>query len=142
MKQYLRSLAMVVTWAAVAAGQLVPDQYVVELSEEPLGAAVRTKGKAALSDRHRTILSEQARAKSAIERSRGRVLASVDSLMNALIVNAPDAAALSAIHGVKAVYPVTLAHATATCRRIATRSTARPRRHPSTVVQHRGQPRQ
>ena len=112
MNQLMRALAMLVMLATVSAGQVVPDQYVVELSEEPLGAAVRTKAKAALSDRHRPILSEQARAKSAIEATRGRVLASVDSLMNALIVHAPDAAALSAIPGVKAVYPVTLAHAT------------------------------
>ena len=112
MNQLMRALAMVVMLATVSAAQVVPDQYVVELSEEPLGAAVRTKAKAALSDRHRPILSEQARAKSAIEASRGRVLSSVDSLMNALIVHAPDAAALSAIPGVKAVYPVTLAHAT------------------------------
>ena len=112
MNHWLRAFVAIMMWAVVAAGQVVPDQYVVELSEEPLGAAARTKGKAALSDRHLAILSEQSRVKSAIESSRGRVLSSVDSLMNALIVNAPDAAALAAIPGVKAVYPVTLAHAT------------------------------
>ena len=111
MKQYRLALTILVTCAVTATAQVVPDQYVVELSEEPLGAAVRTKTKAALSDRHRPILAEQARAESAVETRRGRVLASVDSLMNALIVNAPDAAALAAIPGVKAIYPVTLAHA-------------------------------
>ena len=112
MNHLTRALAGILIWAAVAAAQIVPDRYVVELSEEPLGAAVRTKGKAALSaalsDRHRAILSEQAVAKSAIERGRGKVVSTVDSLMNALIVHTTgqDAVALAALPGVKKVYPV------------------------------------
>ena len=106
------ALAGIVMWAVTAAAQIVPDRYVVELSEEPLGVAVRTKSKAALSDRYRAIRSEQAIAKSAIEGRRGKVVSSVDSLMNALIVHTPgqDALALAALPGVKKVYPVHLMH--------------------------------
>ncbi len=109
-------LAGVVLWAIAIIGpaiaQIVPDRYVVELSEEPLGVAVRTKGKAALSDRYRAILSEQSRTKAAIESRRGRVTTSVDSVMNALFVKLPgqDPAVLAAIPGVKKVYPVHLMH--------------------------------
>ena len=110
MNHLTRALAGILIWAAVAAAQIVPDRYVVELSEEPLGAAVRTKGKAALTSRHRAILSEQAVAKSAIERGRGKVVSTMDSLMNALIVHTTgqDAAALATLPGVKKVYPVHL----------------------------------
>lgn len=102
----------VVLWASVTAAQIVPGHYVVELMEPPLGAEVRTKGKAALVTRHKSILSEQARTKPLIEHRRGRVLSSTDSLMNALIVQIPDeqAASLAALPGVKRVYPVYEVH--------------------------------
>lgn len=105
---WLRALAGIALWAIAATAQVIPGRYIVELSEEPLGAAVRTKGKAALADRHKVILAEQSRVRSAIERRKGRVTSSVDSLMNALFVRLPDqdAAALSAVPGVKKVYPV------------------------------------
>ncbi len=110
MNHFVKILAVTLLGVALAAAQVVPGRYVVELSEAPLGAAVRAKGRAALVDRHQAILSEQARIKSAVETRRGKVVSSVDSLMNALIVKGPDVdpAALAAIPGVKKVYPVHL----------------------------------
>ena len=72
MNYWVGRLAGILFCVAVATAQVVLDRYVVELSEEPLGAAVRTKGKAALADRHRAILAEQARVKGAIAAQRIR----------------------------------------------------------------------
>ena len=104
----LRMMLGFALWALVATAQVVPDRYVVELSEAPLGAEVRTKGKAALSDRLRAIQSEQGRAKAAIEARAGKVTTSVESVMNALLVRLPgqDPSVLAALPGVKRVYPV------------------------------------
>ena len=112
MKHLTRAWAGVVLWAWFASAQMVPDRYVVELTQPPLGAAVRTKGKDALSDPHRAILTEQARVRRAIESQRGRVTASVDSLMNALLVTLPgqSPSVLASIPGVKKVYPVQEVH--------------------------------
>ena len=114
MNFWMRIAAGLAVWVSLAAAQVIPDRYVVELMEVPLGAAVRTKGKAALADRHRAILTEQSRMKSAIEGQRGQVIATTDSLMNALIVKLPgqDAATLATMPGVKKVYPVHLMKAT------------------------------
>src|SRR6266852_3631180 len=108
MQHFRRTFLGLVVWAAWAAAQVVPGHYVVELSGDPLGAAVRAQGKAALSVRHSQILSEQARTRTLIERQNGIVLSSVDSVMNALLVNIPDedAAVLASLPGVKEVYPV------------------------------------
>jgi minor extracellular serine protease Vpr len=92
----------------VALAQIVPGRYVVELNGSPLGGEVRTRGKAALSSRVAQIHIEQARVKTLIEQNNGKVLSSVESLMNALLVTVPDenAAALALLPGVKRVYPV------------------------------------
>ena len=98
--------AVLLTLAAYA--QVVPGRYIVELTRSPLGAEVRTKGRAALKDRAAQIQTDQARIRPLIERHQAKVLASMDSLFNALIITAPDseAAAIAAIPGVKKVYPV------------------------------------
>ncbi len=108
MNRFGRVFFGIVLLAALARAQVVPGRYIVELTEAPLGAAVRANGRAPLGTRQRVILAEQARARPLIERRRGRILSSVDSLMNALIVHIPDeeAAALTALPGVKRVYPV------------------------------------
>lgn len=95
-------------WTAAAPGQLVPGRYVVELTANPLGAEVRTKGKDALKDRQAVLHSEQTRVKALIEQRKGKVLSSVESLMNALLVKIDDAdaSALSSLPGVRKVYPV------------------------------------
>lgn len=108
MKILNRALWAILLWAGLAAAQVVPGRYVVELTGEPLGAAVRSKGKAALADRHARILSEQTRAKAAVESQGAVVVSSTDGVINALLVWIPDddAAALSSLPGVKKVYPV------------------------------------
>ncbi len=103
-----RILLGIVLWAALAAAQIVPGRYVVELNTEPLGAAVRSQGRAALHSRVSNIHAEQAQVKAQVERRGGHVLSTTDSLMNTLIVRIPDeqADALALIPGVKKVYPV------------------------------------
>jgi minor extracellular serine protease Vpr len=108
MPGFVRALLGIVFWSAAALAQLAPGRYVVELNGAPLGAEVRTKGRDALRDRVAAIRSEQARVRALIEQRNGKVLSSVDSLMNGLIVKMADAdaAALSQLPGVKQVYPV------------------------------------
>jgi len=108
MRRFVRAFVGILLWSAVALAQPVPDRYVVELTGAPLGAEVRTKGRNALRDRVAAIQSEQARVTAVIEQRNGKVLSSLDSVMNALIVKITDmdASALSALPGVKQVYPV------------------------------------
>jgi subtilisin family serine protease len=108
MRRFVRAFFGILLWSAVALAQLVPSRYVVELTGAPLGAEVRSKGRNALRDRVAAIQSEQARVTAVIEQRDGKVLSSLDSLMNALIVVTTDmdASALSALPGVKQVYPV------------------------------------
>jgi subtilisin family serine protease len=111
MNHFAKALAALLLLALASTAQVIPDRYILELSEEPLGAAVRTKGKAALSDRLNAILSEQTRVRTAVSAQRGKVVSSMDSLLNALIVTTlpgQDAATLAAIPGVRKVYPVHL----------------------------------
>src|ERR1700680_630660 len=92
----------------IALAQIVPGRYVVELNGSPLRGEVRTRGKAALSSRVAQIHIEQARVQALIEQNNGKVLSSVESPMNALLVANPDgnAAALALLPGVRKVYPV------------------------------------
>ncbi len=108
MSRFLRAFLGIFVWAALSFAQLVPGRYVVELSGAPLGAEARTRGREALRDRVASIRTEQARVSRLIEQRNGKVLSSLDSLMNALIIRIPDsdAPALSSIPGVKQVYPV------------------------------------
>jgi minor extracellular serine protease Vpr len=108
MRGFVRAFIGIVLWSAVALAQLVPGRYVVELNGAPLGAEVRSKGRDALRDQVAAIRSEQARVRALIEQRNGKILSSLDSLMNALIVKIADAdaAAISQLAGVKRVYPV------------------------------------
>ncbi len=108
MRGFVRAFIGLLFWASVALAQLVPGHYVVELSGAPLGGEVRTKGRDGLRDRVAAIRSDQARVRALIEQRNGKMLSSLDSLMNALIVKIgdADASALSALPGVKRVYPV------------------------------------
>ena len=94
--------------AAAALAQTVPGRYVVELNGAPMGADARTNTKAALATRVAGIRAEQARVRTLIQQNNGKVLSSVENLMDALLVAIPDAnaAALAALPGVKRVYPV------------------------------------
>ena len=108
MRRFVYSLFGIFLWTGAALAQVVPDRYIVELSGPPLGAEARTKGRDVLKDRVTVIRTEQARIRALIQQRNGKVLSSLDSLMNALIVNIADAdaPALAAMAGVKQVYPV------------------------------------
>jgi minor extracellular serine protease Vpr len=99
--------------ATLAPAQVVPGRYLVELTVSPLGAEVRTKGKATMPDRVQQIRGQQALLRPLVQQHHGKVLSSLESLMNALIVVIPDseAAALAALPGVKKVYPVYMQNA-------------------------------
>src|SRR5271154_38262 len=99
--------------ATLAPAQIVPGRYLVELTVSPLGAEVRTKGKATMPDRVQQIRGQQALLRPLVQQHHGKVLSSLESLMNALIVVIPDseAAALAALPGVKKVYPVYMQNA-------------------------------
>jgi minor extracellular serine protease Vpr len=106
--RFVRAFIGIVLCSATALAQRVPGRYVVELSGAPLGAEIRARGRAALRDRVAAIQSEQARVRALIEQRNGKVLSSLDSLMNGFIVKIADAdaSALSTLAGVKQVYPV------------------------------------
>jgi minor extracellular serine protease Vpr len=108
MRGFVRILFGIVLLSVPGLAQLVPGRFVVELSGAPLGAEVRTKGRSALSSRVAAIRAEQGRVRVLIEQRNGKILSSLDSLMNALIVKiaGTDATALSQLAGVKQVYPV------------------------------------
>lgn len=108
MRRVLQICLLIFCFAALTPAQLVPGRYVVELQGAALGADVRTKGNAALSGRRAAVRAEQARLRRQIQQKQGSVLASVENLMNALLVSFPDQnlAALASLPGVKTVYPV------------------------------------
>lgn len=113
MKPLNRALLVVAAWTSLTLAQVVPGRYVVELSGAGLGAEARTKGKVALASRVAQIRAEQQRVRPLIEQRGGKVLSSVESIMNGLIVTIPDdqAAALSSLPSVAKVYPVYEYHA-------------------------------
>ncbi len=108
MRQFQRIFIAFLLWAVAALAQAIPGRYIVELTGGPLGAEVRTRGRIALGARVSQIRAEQTRARTLVERNNGKVVSTVDSVMNALLVTIPDAdsAALATLPGVKAVYPV------------------------------------
>ena len=108
MKSFRLAFLIATVSTVAATAQVIPGRYIVELTGNPLGAEVRTKGRAAMRGRAGQIQSEHARMRPMIEQHQGKVLASTDSLLNALIVAVPDseAAAIAAMPGVKKVYPV------------------------------------
>src|SRR5690348_1643421 len=90
----------------------VPGRYIVELSTEPVAAHVASMGKRGLlsSDAasHRAMIhAEHNRARAALVKNHGAVLESMDTVINALVVQIPDsqAATLSSLPGVKRVHP-------------------------------------
>lgn len=107
MRWYMRWLLAAIFSLAAGAGQTVAGRYIVELEAEP---AIATAGKdfsaAALRDRAAQVRANQEFVRQALAARNLTVKAAVDTVANALIVEAPDASALSAVPGVRAVYPV------------------------------------
>lgn len=94
-------------WAFLLAVPLfassLPNRYIVQLSNPPV---------ARHPERRAALRAEQAQARASIEQAGGRVRRTFETLINALAVEIPDAQAaqLSGLPGVKAVYPERLFH--------------------------------
>src|SRR5258708_39454939 len=114
----MKNIVILFLLVAAATAQIVPDQYIVPLSSDPVARLAARQGRRLTVDQrdfapHRAIiLREQAKARQAIEASGGVILDSFDTVANALVVNiaASQASALSAAPGVIGVHPVRLYH--------------------------------
>lgn len=97
----LRLLASFFVFLAAVCGQdIVPGRFIVELTGEPaIGHPAPQRRRAEIRDQHN-------RMERAIQARRARVTARVDTVANALIVQAPDASALAGLPGVLRVVPV------------------------------------
>ena len=114
-----RSLIMkrlwMAVWVPVLSAQIVPGKYIVELAGPPAAdtAALQPIGKREAAARARSIvLSEQARVLPRLANLGARVVAGVDTVANAFIVEISDndAPRLAAEPGVARVIPVPLMH--------------------------------
>jgi subtilisin family serine protease len=90
--------------------QVIPGRYIIELAGEPAAtyASKRVERRAAAeSERRAQIAAEQVVARRALESAGVRVIDSVDTVLNALMVEwaGDDAEALRRIPGVAAVHP-------------------------------------
>ncbi len=96
----MRLLLFLLLFVPVWAQDFVPGRYIVELTEEPaVQRATRTARQA--------VVAGQQRAVEGALLARGlRVNARVEIVANALIVEAPDEAALAGLPGVKAIHRV------------------------------------
>ena len=106
-----RSLFLLL-WAVAGIAQTVPDHYIVELTGDP--AALRASPHVhrdarlrAMEQSRTSVRQEQRRVRRAVERE-ASVLASVDTIANALIVRASKdkVAKLAKLAGVARIYPV------------------------------------
>lgn len=88
--------------SAAAIAQPIPGRYIVELSGEP-AVTVRT---AERQSRRAAIQNEQRAAARSVALRGGRVLASMDTALNALVVVMPDAQA-AALRGIPGVTRIT-----------------------------------
>jgi len=89
----------------------VPGRYIVELSTEPVAARVAPMGKRGLRSQtaisHRAVIrAEHDRVRATLLKNQATVLTSMDTVVNALVVQIPDARAsvLSSVPGVKRVH--------------------------------------
>jgi hypothetical protein len=110
----VKSVALFLVSAVVVWGQTVPGRYVVELAGDPAATAAAKQGsrfaarEAGFAARRAAVRQGQTDARTRIGELGGTVLASMDTVVNALIVSIPDARAaeLSNIPGVVKVHPV------------------------------------
>jgi subtilisin family serine protease len=99
---------------AVALGQVIPGRYVLELSQDPAAVATVNAGArfavrdAAFGARRAGVRQTQMSARAAVATHGGRVLESMDTVLNALIVEIPDARApeLMQVPGALSLHPV------------------------------------
>ena len=110
----LRSIPFFLGLVTFLHGEVVPGRYIVELDSEPVAARARRgrmQSPAAAAHRQR-IRAEQTQMRTRLQQRRARVLESVDTVANALFVeaSAEDIAAIAATPGVKRVLPVRKLH--------------------------------
>jgi len=106
-----RSWGWFFLWASLAGGQVVPDQYIVELAGEPAATAVARASKGrreAAWERRAQVRAEQGAVRAALAERGIEVLDSLETVANALVVRAGEAQAgeLRAVPGVVRVHPV------------------------------------
>ena len=107
--QVSRVLSALLLAAASLAAQPIRGRFIVELSEPPLGALARTRDRLPEKTARRArIVSSQRAAARLVETRGGRVLSTLSTLMNGLVVRAGDGDEtwLAALPGVVKVYPV------------------------------------
>lgn len=106
-------------WVYLAAGQIVPNRYIVELTGDSVAALLsrsskqpRSSSEAEVSAHRETVRLQQAEVQRAVEAMRGEVVASMDTTINAISVKIPDTQApqLYNIPGVRRVMPVFQMH--------------------------------
>ncbi len=102
-------VAAVVSLSA-AAGQVVPDRYIVELSGEP--AATQTGRLKNLAEHHPAIRAQQRQVGAELEARQVLVVTAIENVANALVVMAPGMTRqqLEQVPGVKRVHPVRRYH--------------------------------
>lgn len=93
-------------------GQVVPGRYIIELSTPPVAgqvdsAGIRLSPRSPAAATHRArVRAEQAGVRARLTQEHVTVLDSLDTVANALVVDAPSAAVLNSVPGVQKVYPV------------------------------------
>jgi minor extracellular serine protease Vpr len=111
----MRFAILIGLFLAPVAAQIVPGQYVVELSSAPLEKLTRSRQTNPEAVAQRALIeSEQKQFRSLIQRRGGRVMGQMRNVINAIAVEMPgvDVAALIAMPGVKKVFPVSMSQAT------------------------------
>ena len=107
MKQLFNAALLALLICSWAIAQDVPGEYIVELTGNPAVAPAPAKGPR-LSSGRAAVQAAQASVRSALAAANVEVTASVDTVMNALIVKSDDPALLTSTPGVARVYPVRL----------------------------------
>ncbi|PYT28453.1 MAG: hypothetical protein DMG57_14250 [Acidobacteria bacterium] len=110
-KSALRYVGLPLLTCALGMARTIPDRYIVELVAAPAAARVTARGRQAqrleLAGRRSEVRAEQLRTRAAIEQEGGEVLATLDTVGNAMIVRMPalEASKLFGVQGVSRVHP-------------------------------------
>jgi subtilisin family serine protease len=110
----MKTTILLLLSAIAALGQVVPGRYVLELSQDPAAVAASQAGArfaardAAFAARRAGVRQTQMPARAAVAAHGGRVIESMDTVLNALIVEIPDARAseLMQVPGALKLYTV------------------------------------
>jgi subtilisin family serine protease len=88
------------TWLPAAGQEVVPGRFIVELAAQPAARHAQPERRRA------EIRAEQEAAERHLRARRARVVARADTVLNALVVEAPDGELLRSVPGVRRVAPV------------------------------------